>query len=119
MTADTPFKTRRVAEILAREYPAQASHVPGLLQMLDAGLPVPFIARYRKEKSGGMDEKTILEIIQRRSGLDLIEERRTAIAEDLKGRDLYDEAVGKKLQKARSLPALDDVARSFADGIGT
>ena len=62
MTADTPFKTRRVAEILAREYPAQASHVPGLLQMLDAGLPVPFIARYRKEKSGGMDEKTILEL---------------------------------------------------------
>ncbi len=119
MTADTPFKTRRVAEILAREYPAQASHVPGLLEMLDAGLPVPFIARYRKEKSGGMDEKTILEILQRRGGLDALEERRASIAEDLKGRDLYDEAVEKKLQKARSLPALDDVARSFAKGIRT
>ena len=116
MTADAPFHTRRAAEILARENPAQASHIPALLEMLDAGLPVPFIVRYRKEKTGGMDEEKILEIVQRRRSLDALEDRRSAITEDLKGRGLLSEAVEKKVQKARSLPALEDVARAFSDG---
>ena len=48
-----------IVEILARELGQQAEYVKNVVQLLDEGNTIPFIARYRKELHGAMDDTTL------------------------------------------------------------
>ena len=64
MTPDTPDSSSRCIDTLCRHFKENAGRIPVLMEMLEAGVPVPFIARYRKSRTGGMDETRIREIRQ-------------------------------------------------------
>ncbi|MEN8150211.1 MAG: S1 RNA-binding domain-containing protein [Planctomycetota bacterium] len=64
VTADTRDVNSRCVESLCRQHKEHAQRIPALMELLSAGVPVPFIARYRKEKTGGMDDAKIREIAQ-------------------------------------------------------
>ena len=50
---------------LAREFQVRPEHAQAVVELLDEGNTVPFIARYRKERHGGMDDQTIRELADR------------------------------------------------------
>ena len=87
---------------IANEIRAQAHHVKAAVELLDGGATVPFIARYRKEATGGLDDIELREIEHLLSYLRELASRREAI---LKGID----------EQGKLTPAL----RALIDGAGT
>ena len=68
---------------LATELSAQQPQVVAAIKLLDEGATVPFIARYRKEVTGGLDDTQLRLLEQRLSYLRELEERRSFILNDL------------------------------------
>ena len=66
----------RIIEILARELGKEARHVENVVRLLDEGNTVPFIARYRKELHGAMDDAALRTLAERLQYLRGLEERR-------------------------------------------
>ncbi len=70
---------------------------------------MPFIARYRKEVTGSLDEVAILAIRDQHQQLIEIDKRRDAIIESLKKNELITDALSAQLQRAQSLTELEDI----------
>src|SRR5437773_1935632 len=83
--------------------------VEAVLALLDEGATVPFIARYRKERTGSLDEVAIGAIRDRLAAAKELDSRRSAILESLAERSLLDPGLEKKVREARSLAALEDI----------
>ncbi|MBS1137837.1 MAG: RNA-binding transcriptional accessory protein, partial [Proteobacteria bacterium] len=76
-----------IEQRIAAELSASPRQVATAVALLDEGATVPFIARYRKEATGGLDD-TQLRLLEERLGyLRELEERRTAILESIAGQD--------------------------------
>ena len=69
-----------IIEILASELQKEPQHVANVVQLLDEGNTIPFIARYRKEMTGAMDDQKLREISERLDYLRGLDKRREAIA---------------------------------------
>lgn len=67
------------AQYIASVLNLQTRPVEAVLRLLSEGATIPFIARYRKEQTGSMDEVTISEIAQRKERFDALEERKQTI----------------------------------------
>ena len=66
-----------IVQILAREFEKTEEHVGNVVTLLDEGNTVPFIARYRKEMHGTMDDQTIRELADRLTYLRNLEDRKS------------------------------------------
>lgn len=77
--------------------------------MLDEGATVPFIARYRKEATGELDEVQILEVRDQYTAAQELEKRRESILASLEERELLNDALKTSLLKAASLTELEDL----------
>ena len=73
---------------ICKEFSLQVVHVSALARLLAEGATVPFIARYRKEVTGGMDEVVIASVRDRLAQLKEMEERREFVKESIKERGL-------------------------------
>ena len=83
------------------------------LALLEEGGTVPFIARYRKEATGGLDEECIAAIRDRRDRLVELEARRKAITGSLAERELLSPELEEKIINAHSLAVLEDIYLPF------
>ena len=95
--------------LIARQLNISAAQVAGTLQLFEEGGTVPFIARYRKEATGSLDEVVILAIRDRHQQLIEIEKRRQAILESLQKNELITDSLKEQLQKAQNLTELEDI----------
>ena len=68
---------------LAREFSLQDKQVQAVIELLDAGNTIPFIARYRKEATGSLDDKLLRELSERLEYLRNMDKRREEIARAL------------------------------------
>lgn len=84
-------------------------HVKGALALLDEGSTVPFIARYRKEATGGMDETQLRSLVRALERRQKVGDRRAAIIESLSKAKQLTEAIQKALNAATSLSELEDI----------
>ncbi len=100
-------------DIIARRLNISAAQVTGTLNLFAEGGTVPFIARYRKEATGSLDEVAILAIQDKHRELIEIDKRRTAILESLHKNELFTDSLAKQLQQAQSLPELEDIYLPF------
>ncbi|UZP67784.1 RNA-binding transcriptional accessory protein [Desulfovibrio mangrovi] len=100
----TTFATR-----IAKELSLSPSKVEAVLALLDDSATIPFIARYRKEATGGMDEVVIAAIRDRNEQLAELEKRRTAILQSLEERELLSPELRKSVSGAETLTALEDI----------
>ncbi|MHB1169304.1 MAG: Tex-like N-terminal domain-containing protein, partial [Longimicrobiales bacterium] len=96
---------RRVAEELALT-PAQ---VGSTIALFDEGATLPFIARYRKELTGGLDEVQLRDVRDRTSYLREMEERRSAILGSIEEQGKLDDALRARIQAADTKQALEDL----------
>lgn len=97
------------SKIIAKELSIQTSQVEIVSTFLDDGATIPFIARYRKEATGSLDEVQITAIRDRRADLIDLDNRRSAILASLGERDLLNEVLSQAISTAPNLAALEDI----------
>lgn len=83
--------------------------VGAVLDMLNEGNTIPFIARYRKERTGMLDEEQIQLIRDEKLRIDKLEERRSAILESMQERQLLTGALEQAIRGAQNLTDLEDI----------
>jgi protein Tex len=98
---------------IARELGLAAGQVGAAAELLEEGGTVPFIARYRKEATGSLDEVAITSIRDRLAQLAALDDRRTAIITSLQERQLLSDQLLLKLQSAETLASLEDIYLPF------
>lgn len=99
--------------IISAEMALTRSQVSAVIQLLDQGATIPFIARYRKERTGSLDEVMIAGIRDRRDQLTALSDRREAILKSLKERDLLSQDLLAGVQQAVSMTELEDIYEKF------
>ncbi len=99
---------RFVARI-AGELAVPASKVAATARLLAEGATVPFIARYRKEATGELDEVAITAVRDRMGQLVELEQRRESILKSLTERNLLTDALGTAIHGAETLASLEDL----------
>ncbi len=100
-------------ERVAKELGLKAIQVGATAKLFADGATVPFIARYRKEATGSLDEVQILNIQERMTQLVALDDRRTAIVKSLEERKLMTDALRGKIEKAETMNALEDIFAPF------
>jgi uncharacterized protein len=98
---------------LVTELKLQPRQVAATAVLLEEGATVPFIARYRKEKTGELDEVQITAIRDRLEQLEELDKRREAIVKSLEERKLMTETLAAKIAAAESITTLEDIYLPF------
>src|SRR5947199_5593593 len=98
---------------VAHELNIAAAQVRATAELLAEGATVPFIARYRKEATGSLDEVAVAAIRDRLAQLAALEQRRQAIVASLEERHLLTDALRAALGAAQTMAALEDVYLPF------
>ncbi|MGK8490324.1 Tex family protein [Nocardia asiatica] len=96
---------RRIAEELA----VRETQVRAAVELLDGGSTVPFIARYRKEVTGGLDDAQLRVLDERLHYLRELDERRAAILESIRGQGKLDDALHRQILLAETKARLEDI----------
>ncbi len=94
---------------ISRELSIKASQVINTVALFDEGGTVPFIARYRKEVTGSLDEVQITAIRDRLEQLREIDKRREAILKSLEDQCVLSEELKSSVQGASTLTELEDI----------
>ncbi len=94
---------------IAGETQLTAHQVAAVAQLLSQSATIPFIARYRKEATGSLDEVAVTAIRDRLARLKALDERREAILSSLRERELLTGDLKKKIMGAETLAALEDI----------
>ena len=94
---------------IALELGIAPKQVSTTAEQLDDGATVPFLARYRKEKTGGLDEVVIASIRDRMTQLRELDKRRTAIVRSLEEQGNFTDELQDQIQAATSMTELEDV----------
>ena len=102
-----------IIQILARELGQKEQYVENVVQLLDDGNTVPFIARYRKEMHGTMDDQTIRRLAERLAYLRGLDERRTEVRDAIEAQGKLTDELAAAIQGAQTLAALDDLYRPY------
>jgi uncharacterized protein len=98
---------------LAQQLQISTKQIDGVLRLLEDGGTVPFIARYRKEMTGSLDEVAIAAIRDGHQKIVDLEKRRSSIIEGLEKNNQLTPALSEKLQQANSLSILEDIYLPF------
>lgn len=96
-------------EQIASELKIENSKVRATLGLLAEGATIPFIARYRKEVTGTLDEVQIAQIRDRQAQLEELDKRRQAILDSMTERNLLTDELKAKIEKATTLTELEDI----------
>ncbi|PPI98510.1 RNA-binding transcriptional accessory protein [Nocardia nova] len=96
---------RRIAEELS----VRDEQVRAAVELLDGGSTVPFIARYRKEVTGGLDDAQLRQLEERLHYLRELDERRNSILESIRGQGKLDAALEQQIMLAETKARLEDI----------
>jgi len=95
--------------LIARELRINAQQVRSVESMLEEGATIPFIARYRKERTGSLNEVVIAEIRDRLAQMAALDSRREAILKSLDERGLLTDELRIAIGAASAMTALEDI----------
>ena len=90
----------RIAQIIAQEINARPQQVVATVDLLDGGATVPFVARYRKEVTGGLDDTQLRTLNERLGYLRELEARRSSIVETIKGQGKLTDDLAREIARA-------------------
>ncbi|WP_329252530.1 RNA-binding transcriptional accessory protein [Actinoallomurus sp. NBC_01490] len=98
-----------VHQKIAEELGVRERQVQVAVELLDGGATVPFIARYRKEATGALDDAQLRTLEERLRYLREMEERRTAILESIESQGKLDDALRARIMEADTKARLEDI----------
>ena len=100
-------------KILATEFNIAPIYAENLISLLDEGATIPFIARYRKEMHGSLDDQVIREFADRLQYLRNFEDRKKTIVKSIEEQGKLTPEITTKLDNAKTLTELEDIYRPF------
>jgi uncharacterized protein len=100
---------RRIAAAIAQEIGARAEQAQAAIALIDEGSTVPFIARYRKEATGGLDDTQLRTLAERLVYLRELESRRAAILDSIRGQGKLTDPLEAQIAKAATKAELEDL----------
>lgn len=100
---------QRISQTIASEIAARPEQVRAAIALLDEGSTVPFIARYRKEATGGLDDTQLRSLSDRLAYLREMESRRETIVESIRTQDKLTPELAQAIAKAGSKAELEDI----------
>ncbi|WP_459170125.1 Tex family protein [Natronospora cellulosivora (SeqCode)] len=107
------FRLEKFIKIISKELKLKENQVKGTISLLDEGNTVPFIARYRKEITGTLDEVQIREIEDRIDYLRNLEKRKEEIIRLIDEQDKLTEELEEKIKHANVLQEVEDLYRPY------
>jgi len=102
-----------IIETLCAEFKIAPWQAEAVIRLLDEGSTLPFIARYRKEQHGSLDDQQLREISERLTSLRAIETRRGEISESLKKLGVWTEELQAAIDQAATMGQLEDIYRPY------
>jgi protein Tex len=103
----------QIFETIAAEIGAQARQVAAAVGLLDEGATVPFVARYRKEATGGLDDTQLRKLSERLVYLREMADRRKAIVESIRSQGKLTDDLARSLALASTKSELEDIYLPF------
>ncbi|MFV0382537.1 Tex family protein [Paracoccus sp. (in: a-proteobacteria)] len=99
----------RIARLIASEISASPAQVTAAIGLLDGGATVPFVARYRKEVTGGLDDTQLRTLADRLAYLREMEARREAIIGSIRDQGKLTDELARAIAGAETKSALEDI----------
>jgi uncharacterized protein len=102
-----------ITQILARELNKNQQHVQNVIDMIDEGNTIPFIARYRKELHGTMDDTVLRDLADRLNYLRNLSDRREEVKKSILSQDKLTEELAAQIDGAKTLAEVEDLYRPY------
>lgn len=103
----------KIIELLARELDKKPEYIENVIRLLDEGASIPFIARYRKELHGAMDDTSLRTLEKRLAYLRGLEERRNTVLNAIREQGKLTPALEKSIDSAQTLVEIEDIYAPF------
>ena len=103
----------QIETLIASEINARPQQVEVAVTLIDEGATVPFIARYRKERTGGLDDDQLRKIEERLTYLRELEQRRESILKTIESQGKLDDQLFKKINAVMTRSELEDLYLPF------
>ena len=102
-----------IIAILAEELNTRPEYIENVIRLLDEGNTIPFIARYRKEQHGAMDDTALRTLETRLQYLRGLQERRETVLSAIEEQGKLSEELRQAIAAARTLAELEDLYRPY------
>ena len=102
-----------IAEILSQELKQKQEYVENVIQLIDEGNTIPFIARYRKEMHGTMDDTTLRNLETRLTYLRNLEQRREEVKKSIENQGKLTDALSAAIDAAQTMTEVEDLYRPY------
>ncbi len=104
-----------IVQILARELDRKESQIQNVVDLLDEGNTIPFIARYRKEAHGAMDDTALRTLEERLHALRNLEKRREEVKRTIESRGKLTQDLAEAIDRASTLAEVEDLYRPYKE----
>ena len=102
-----------IVEQIKEELGIESWQVEAVISLIDEGNTIPFIARYRKEKHGSLDDEQLRNLDERLTYLRNLEEKKEQVISSIREQGLLTEELEKKILEAKTQVVVDDLYRPF------
>ncbi len=102
-----------IEQILALEFNRDLKIVEDILKLLGEGATIPFIARYRKEVTGNMEDVELRQFEERHAQLVAFKDRRETIEKTIREQEKWTDDIARALDEAQTMAELEDIYRPF------
>ena len=102
-----------IISTLAEELQIKKSQVEATIKLIDEGNTIPFIARYRKEVTGSLNDEVLRTLHERLLYLRNLEERKEQVISSIKEQDKLTKELEKQIKEATTLIAVEDLYRPY------
>ncbi len=102
-----------INQILANEFKIRREQVDNTVALIDDDKTIPFIARYRKEQTGSLDDTVLRELSDRLTYLRNLEKRKEEISASISEQEKMTDEIAASIEKAMTLVEVEDIYRPF------
>ncbi len=103
----------KIANLIAQELEIKQSQVEATIKLIDDGNTIPFIARYRKEATGGLSDEVLRTLGERLTYLRNLEERKKEVLNSIESQGKLSDEIVKNLENANTLAEVEDIYRPY------
>ncbi|MEG1651547.1 MAG: Tex family protein [Oscillospiraceae bacterium] len=103
----------KIVQILAAEFKKPLQNTEAVVGLIDEGNTIPFIARYRKEMTGSMDDQLLREMFDRLAYLRSLDQRRAEVKESIASQEKLTDELAKAIDDASTLAEVEDLYRPY------
>ena len=104
---------RSIPEILAEELGQKLTYIENVVSLIDEGNTIPFIARYRKEMHGAMDDTTLRNLETRLTYLRNLQTRREEVKKSIENQGKLTEELSEAIDAASTMTEVEDIYRPY------